>query len=245
MTRILRRIDWFEAIYWSIIAACVLGCFVGCERRAHDPTLTVPRAVMPDGIRPGDTVVFEYESDGGRLRRTDAASGTGPGLSTSSDEAAASFDTSAPAVGINGTTGTGGSGATEFTLRTVGGAARNPLLWVGIVAVLAGLACFYFGLRRAGTYLVLGGGGFVIAAMLPGWAWLIIAGVCGVGVIVYVWSERDARRSTEAARAVVAGVADLKRLDEVAYARVKAAVASHADESDRAVIDSIKRKDRL
>lgn len=240
------NINWFEAIYWSIIAVCVLGALVGCEQKPNHPATPdssiVPHMRIPDGTPPGATVEFEATIDGGLRKSTETASGTGAGLTTSSDEAAAKFATSAPGVTLPGMTGTGGDSAADFSVRTLRGAAGSPLLWVGIVGVVAGLAAFYFGLKRAATFLLLGGGGFIVAAMLPGWAWAIIAAVGLAGAGVYLWSEWDAKRLGRTAKAVVAGVDDLKRMDPVTYERAKAAVATHARSIENGTITQIKRK---
>lgn len=231
----------------SILGICLCLTLAACDRGATPPnssgTLTGSPPTPPATYYPpGSIVTHEYEFDGGHRIVTEQAGGTGAGLTTSGDEVAAKFAASAPSANLPGIESSGGDAASEFSVRSIKGAASNPLLWVGILSILGAGVAFYFGLRRAALVCGVVGGGFIAAAMLPGWGWFVLAGAGLVGVAVYIWAEKSGRNTLEALRAVVAGVEDLPTETR---RTAKAHIASHADDRDAMTIRLVKRKDGL
>jgi hypothetical protein len=202
----------------------------------------VPHFALPDGFDPLRQVEMRYVEHGPSSKTTEHATGTGAGLTTTSDEAASKFVTSAPGSTLPGIGSTGGSLSSTLSVRNLRDAAGNPLLWVGIVSILAAGVAFYFGLRRAAIVCVAIGIGFLAASMIPGWGWFILAAVGLVAVGVYVWAELTGKNTREALRAVVAGVEDLPTEQR---RQAKARIASHADDRDALTIRAIKRADGL
>lgn len=207
---------------------------------APPPAIPAPAFDIPGGFDPNKPVEARYVVTGPESRTNEHATGTGAGLSTNSDEAAAKFVTSAPGATLPGIGSTGGGASTEFSVRTIQGAASNPLLWVGILAVLAAGWAVFKGIPRAGLILGVIGGGFITAAMLPAWAWVLIAAAGVVAVAAYIWSEYGGKVKHEALRAVVDGVDSLKESSPGAYQIVKQEIGKQADTRDRKTIAKYK-----
>lgn len=242
--------------FWGVLCdAFVLAVLLtamihagGCDSRPAapptnpptPPSIPAPAFDIPGGFDPNKPVEARYVVEGPTAKSTEQATGTGAGLTTNSDEAAAQFDTSAPGANLPGIGSTGGSLSSRVTFRTLQSAASNPLLWVGIVAVLAAGVTFYLGLRRASLICVAIGGGFIAAAMIPGWGWFVLAAAALLGVGVYVYVEYGAKRTTSALQAVVDGVAATKETAPDAYTAVKREIGKQATATDRRVIDQRK-----
>ncbi len=180
-----------------------------------------------------------YES----LRRS--ATSKGASLETSAAEVAGTFNSSAPVVGLGegddgGATASGGSLDTTFSAK---GATTNPLVWVGILALIGAGVAFYFGLRRAALIAGVLGVGLIVAGMFPGLMVFIVAAVVLLLVGTFLWAEYKGKSHKEALRATLAGVEDLK--DAGIRMLVKSNIASHADEKDKATIREVKKADEL
>lgn len=177
---------WYAFLLLLCLAAMV-GCNEKPEPKPAQPT--TPQAVYPRDTPPGSTVRFEFESDEGSHRVDEQAHGTGAGLSTTSDEAAAKFNTSAPGATLPGIGSTGGSLESSLSVQTLKGASSNPLLWIGIAGIVAAGVAIYLGIRRAALICGIGGAGFIVAAMLPAWAWVVLAAVGVIAGSVYLLAE--------------------------------------------------------
>ncbi len=136
----------------------------------------------------------------------------------------------------------GTGGAFGATAAIIPGAGRNPILWVGILLLLAAGVCVYLQLRRAAMICGIGGAALIVAAMLPAWGWIIIAVAAVGGGGFYIWAEKQHMTMKEALRATVEGI---ERAPAEAKAAVKAEVAKAADPSDSVAIAAIKAKDGL
>jgi hypothetical protein len=197
-------------------------------------------------LPPGHVQTVVEEEIGGTVHTHETATGTGASIDARGNEAAADHDASAPTSQLS----TGIGGASGGTLRSritaIGGDPKGmAILGVGIALLLAAGAALYFGLRRAAIFLGIGGAGFIVAALLPAWAWIVLAAVALIGGGVYLWAEYGGRRSHEALRAVAAGVADTKKNAPETYAMVKERIAAHADAADVRTIAKVKMEDRL
>lgn len=236
--------DAFVVAVLIYVMVTLIGCGKSDPPAPAKPaapiTIPAPEFNLPGGFDPDKPVEMRYVEEGGETKSTEQASGTGAGLSTNSDEAAAKFVTSAPGATLPGIGSTGGGASTEFSVRTIQGAASNPLLWVGILAVLAAGWAVFKGIPRAGLILGVIGGGFITAAMLPAWAWVLIAAAGVVAVAAYIWSEYGGKVKHEALRAVVDGVDSLKESSPGAYQIVKQEIGKQADTRDRKTIAKYK-----
>lgn len=179
--------------------------FPGCDQpRGTTPPVTAPNTVQIDGhtitAQPGANITVRKEQSQGSSieKQKGSASGVGAGLQNGGKEVAGGFDASAPSAQGSGWLASGGASKIKFT--ALGGSETSPLMWAGIACVLGAGVAFYFGLRRAALIAGLAGGSLIVASMLPQWAFIIIA-LAGAGVLVfYVYSERQAKASTELAK---------------------------------------------
>lgn len=132
--------------------------------------------------------------------------GNGPGLHTATEGGAAGFESAAPSASLGGedpSTATGGT--TGFTQTFKGGSKSSPLLWVGIVLILAGVFVIYRGvsnplrarLIRPGAIAAALGIAFIAASMLPTVVWWVVAGIglLGGGVYLYEAHKHEAARA--------------------------------------------------
>jgi uncharacterized membrane protein YuzA (DUF378 family) len=190
--------------YLSVLLVLILLALAGCDTEppesGTDITINGERIKAPAG----HSVTIEGQSDigSGIDKRKGNAEGVGAGLDTESEKAAIGFDASSPLARLfNGSGASGGSTSIQQTL--IGGSATSPLLWVGILSLVGAGVAFYFGLRRAALICAVLGGSFVVASMLPAWAFILI-GVAGVvTVAVYIYAELKAKKNTELAKSFV------------------------------------------
>lgn len=240
-----------NGIGWMLFAIAAISLamiLLGCDRGKTPPnssgTLTgSPTLPPPTYYPPGSVVTHEYEHDAGHRIITEQAGGTGAGLTTSGDEVAAKFAASAPSANLPGIGSSGGTATSEFSVRSIEGAASNPLLWVGMASVIAAGVAFVLRLpRRVPLVCLTIGGGFIAAALMPKWGVFVLAAAGLGGLGVYIWAEKQGKNWFEALRAVTAGVEDLP--DEPRL-QVKKHVQSHAEEQDRITIRAVKQKDGL
>lgn len=203
------------------------------------------------GLPPGSRVTLKYRES----TTTETGEGAGAGASASGQKLDAGFTGSPPSVVAGGLSGTGG-GSTQQTMATgwtpPASLWRNPLLWLGVLFLLAAGGCVYLGLKRCGTILGVTGGALIAGAI---WPTLSIFAALGAVVVIaapYVVTEIqkrklgvDAHRKKESLRGVAEGVYDFSRAEPEAYERLKPYLSAKMDEADKAVIKEIKEADGL
>lgn len=164
---------------------------------------------IPAGLRlPTDSVHVLITDDRGSTEKRQTSEGVGSGARATGGQLNQQIDTSAPGATLGDQSATGGSLASRLRLVPVEQAASNPLLWVGIAAGLAAIACLYFGLRRLAFYLGLAAAAFIAAAMLPKLAVVLICGVALVIGGVLIWSEHNRQSLGTTLETVMRGVED-------------------------------------
>lgn len=223
---------------------------------AHDPGVHEPSPPRPAGrpdfvtarpmLLPGESATIVEEYTGGATTVHESGSATGAGAIARGEKLSDSLTGSAPAIGLGGgVSAAGGAFTRDVRVEPIATAARNPLLWAGLLGVVGAGVAFYFGLRRAALVSLACGAGLIVAAMLPAWAWAVIALGAAAAGGVYLWSEFHGKRAGEALRAVAAGVADVKGLAPESYKIVTERIGAHADNADVRTISAVKAKDRL
>ena len=232
------------------LLTCLL--LVGCwpdDQPAQPPAPKpeAPRAVMPEGLKGDETVRFKYRRDAGLSTSHETVAGRGASIDARGNDTAAAHDASAPTAQLSSGVGGSSGGSLRAQLSAIKPETlmSNPLMWVGLLGIVGAGAALYFGLRRAALFLGIGGAGLIVAAMLPAWAWIVLAAVAVIGGGVYLWAEYGGKRSHEALRAVAAGVSDLEDMAPESYKLVKTRVAKHADAKDAKTIDRVKTEDGL
>jgi uncharacterized membrane protein YuzA (DUF378 family)/predicted small secreted protein len=187
-----------------LILITVLFTLAGCDTEppesGTDITINGERIKAPAG----HSVTIEGQSDigPGIEKRRGSAEGVGAGLDTESERAAQEFRSTAPFAWLpGGYRADGGSTSIQQTL--IGGTQASPLLWVGILSLVGAGVAFYFGLRRAALICAVLGGSFVVASMLPAWAFVLIGLAGVVTVAVYIYAELKAKKNTELAKSFV------------------------------------------
>ena len=194
-------------------------------------------------LPPGSTVTITEETDLGTRVEHESAEGVGAGLDTSAEKIDGNFEGSVPSAALSGgVAATGGGALSRYTGLSLPPLAANPLIWLGALCILGAGACVYFKLRRAAVICAAAGGVLIAAAMLPGWAWALLACLGVGGLAVYIWAERSGQGFKEGLRAVAAGVEDMPpapRHD------LKRRIAAHAEARDRKVIAKVKKADGL
>jgi hypothetical protein len=205
-----------------------------------------PQQIL-DQLPPGSTIEFQTTrtSDGGS--RTEKSEGVGAGARASGDgKLQQNVTGSAPEAGIG--FAKGGSVNAETTVTP----ASRALLIAGILALLASGASVYLRLPvRTSIIIAAVGIGLIALDFFPG---LALLGVLGAVVLAgfYIYSEFQAGRkigelrvSHEALRSVAAGISDLKRVDPAVYEKAKERIGAQVEDAEKAVIDRIKKEDRL
>lgn len=230
------------------------------------------------GLPPGSKITLEATRtvDGGTRDVDEGAEGASASLKARGDkevEIDKFTSTTPPLAGLgNGRQASGSD--TDTKSKTKGGgmadAWKSPAFWVGVLFLL-GAAGVGIGLKQLRPAMILGaiGAGLIAVAFFP---LLLIPVLLGALLVVagpYVWKELahektkavaaevalDATKKTEALRAVVAGVDEVRKVGaaggELApsakewYERLKDFIASQADAEDGQVIAEIKRLDGL
>lgn len=190
------------------------------------------------------------------------ASATGASGESVGSEAALKLKSEPAELTLPGGATAAGGGVDADGNAKGGSVFNNPLLWVGIVLVIAAVAVNFIPLGSIiiPKRLVLGVGAlgacFIVASFMPLWFWIVV----GVGLLVlgltWVGGEMDLHKQKknlqserqhrnvmkEGLRAVVAGVAHAPR---EAKEIVKASIARHADAADLVTIANIKAEDGL
>ena len=196
-------------------------------------------ADLTKNLPPGTTVEYIITDEN--------AKGSGASLQASGDKIVTEFDASSP----ESTLGKGRAGASGGSLFAGVEAERfesafgNPLLWVGILCVLA---AGYFAYRRLGSAAIAAGvvgGTFIAIALFPG---IIIVAIAAAGVLAVgsaFYANNNSLKFKEALRATVAGIAELSDQDDGVYRDIKYRVDKHAEPGDVEVIKKIKREDDL
>lgn len=212
----------------QLLACCLLLTVAGCKPEPApkpSPTAQPPQTIYPIGTPPNSRVTFESHTDNGEYHRKESANGTGTGIDATGDAAKVQQKTTAPNASLPGIGADGGASDASASALTLEGAASNPLLWVGIALLLGGGTCLYLGIRRAALICGVGGVGLIVAAMLPAWAWFIIAAVGLVAAGVYVWAEYHGQSAKLALTSVVRNV---EKLPTPTRQAIKTNVASSA-----------------
>lgn len=203
-------------------------------------------ALLDEARRGGYEVELEVD-DLGWITTSESGSGTGAGLSAEGDKLVTEWDGSAPSVvGPGGRAVSGGgarSASTGMALRLPDGVGSAPLLWAGILLLVAAGAGGWF-LKSVKFGLVFGGiGGVLIAVGLyPAIALWGVLGAIAIAVVYALRSDAVAARFRESTRALV-GAIDHPTVEPDAKTAVAGALAMEADASDKAVIASVRAKD--
>lgn len=224
------------------ILACLCGCDVEPQPSGVDVRIGDRRIQAP----PGHTVEIEGTDDIGSemFSHKGEASGVGAGLDTETEKAAIGFNASAPFASLlNAPNASGGSSSITQTLT--GGSQASFLMWAAIAIGLGSIPVFIWVNKRAGVAMFGFAGVLIVAAMLPQWAWIVIAFASLAGAGVYVYAERDVKKKDDALGVVTGGVEDLT---DTPRQLVKAAIAARAAKADTNVgktIAKIKAKKGL
>lgn len=202
----------------------------------------------PDG---SVETVMRTENTG--AANTATATAEGAGVTASGEQIQQGFDASAPEISLaqgGGGSTSGGAIKGENKAKTdlakiVGKAAGNPLMWVGILLLLAGIGCLFVPIRRGAMVLLPAGIGLIAVSFLPEWAWWLIAALALFGGALYVWTELDARKKARLAEKLRYGLAGVTRGVESLPADIREVVKRHVDvvtdDEDKAVIRDVKR----
>ena len=193
------------------------------------------------------TITQSQTTDGGSVKTTEEAKGTGASGEAKGDKSELKIDGSAPTAKLPGRAESdGGSVKSSGSAKIDASLFGNPLLWAGILSWLAAAVSVYLRLPlRVALIAVAAGAAFICAALFPAAMLFLVGGTAVAGVGFFVWSSMQAdqgAKAKEALRAVVAGVATAPI---GAAEAVKAEIAKHADESDKAVIKKVKKADDL
>jgi len=196
-------------------------------------------------LKPGTEIEFRFEyEDGGTLE--EQGHGIGAGAYAEGSELSDSFDGSAPAVNLTGSTASGGSSSRAFEGDATFIPAMpwgSPLFWVGLVCL--GVAGFgvYAKLMRLAVGAGVAGVGLLAAAFYPVILIFALAGVAVVFLLPYIRAELAERRNAAAADGVQRAMGRvLAAVEESPDGQdIKTRVSEKADESDRDTIDAVKR----
>lgn len=243
---------------WIALLACFI-CSTAFAQLTPEQEETIRQAL---NLPPGSTITLQHEAtkttDQGTLEVTEEASGKGAALRASGEKIVGDFNATAPQASLGENRTASGSDVAD-SMKITGSVNlwANPLMWVGILCILAAGACLYLGLPPKATLITaIAGAGFITAAIMPGVLIFLLAavGLIVVGPYIYTeWKaiknktklEEEAEGYREALRAAVAGISDLKTRNPDLYNAAKAAISSHTTDDDIAVIQQIKTMDRL
>lgn len=222
---------------------CLLACcwLAGCDSLASSST-SAPKAMAKS-----TTTTTELDDKGKpKSTTTTTREGTATGASTSATGAKVNqkSETESPVVAFDGMTVSGGASQSSNNGEGSGDltGTRSPLLWVGIACLLFAAVAVWQGWK--GIIIPAAGTGVVMLA-LAFYPWLLLWGVLALVAIVggpYIWQYVQGFRAKEALRAVVAGVADAP--PEVQM-QVQDRVSAHADDSDKATIRKVRKRDNI
>ncbi len=243
-----------------IIPVCVSLMLAGCGSRTRvdggavnvsrqetvtAPTVTRETRQIVHPIADKQPVVETVTSvkTGGETR-TVIASGTANGASaeaTGDGKIAQDLQTGAPNLNLGeGVTGSGGE------VDSTSQASAAPKTWgvwaVGLLVLLAAGGLLYIGQPKAAIIAGAIGIGLITAGFFPLLLLWVLLGAIALAVAAWFWSAKTGKSFKEAVRAVAAGI---ETLPDEAATLAKKAIASHADDSDKAVISRIKREDGL
>lgn len=249
----MSRRTWTSAI---LVWAAVLGC----DRQPFEPeTRPSPKIdgwQFPANAPDDRPVAIRYTERRGTT--TEKVGGQGAGLTASGDATNTKVDSSAPTVALPGLSASGGTTSGSAVARIDSKTVQIAALVLGTLLLIGG-GIGYWKTTLRPCLIVAGVGVCLIAsAFLPGWFWLLAAGLATVLLLAAAYfslrgewsalreadnSDLEAKRFREALRAVVAGVEDI---DNAEIRRgVKARVARHADRTDADTIRSVKIDDNL
>lgn len=241
-------------------------CVLGCDKRAFEPAEPTPttQAATPkiDGWQfptnaPDDRpVAIRYTERRGTT--TEKVGGQGAGLTASGDATNTQVDSSAPTVGLPGLSASGGTTRGSAVAKIDSKAVQIAALVIGTLLLIGGGWGYFKTTLR--PWLGIAGVGvcLIAAAFLPGWFWLVAAGLALVLLFAAAyfalrgeWAALreasnngvDASRFREALRAVVAGVEDIK--DDTIRRAVKGKIAAQAEQGDADTIREVKIADNL
>lgn len=202
-------------------------------------------------------ITNESTTNGGSVSRQAQAQGTGAGFTTTGDKIVDNITGSAPSTSLPGlgAESTGGSSEKDTKAEMFQLPAslwKNPLLWLGVLCLIAAGACTYIGLKRPALGLGIAGVSLLASAFFP---WLLLVGVV-VAFLAVAFphiraefvaraKEREVKMYKEPLRAVLAAESELRTSNPGAYEMLKVATERQADGTDSSVIDKIKREDRL
>lgn len=231
--------------------------------QATNPTQLTPEQISAlrdtfSNLPAGSKVRVEVKHrDEGSATNGEQSTGKGASATSEGDKLNDQITGEAPVLarGADGSASAKGGGIDRETsasaVKVPASAWANPLLWAGILAIAGAGVAVYFGLRRAAVISGIAGAGLILSAAYPGLMLLMLLGVvvAVLGPYLYAeWQKRkgdmNQRSAYEALRAVVAGV-EGPGVPAEARAAVKAVIAKESDAADRAVIDQVKREDKI
>jgi hypothetical protein len=223
----------------------------------------------------GSSITLEQTTtrDGGFFKMEEEATGLGAGLNARGEKIVSDFNAGAPESNLSGKgNAVGTSIASSTSVLGSSNLWSNPLLWVGIVLVLASAGSmairpptFPVAIPIRATLVTASVGiAFICAVLFPTFSLFIVA----VGVLAvaapYVYREfanqriakqaDEAQVSHNALRSVAAGISDFKaiaadpkqsHIPPEMWNRLKDALESHLTDEEKAVIQKIRRQDGL
>jgi len=258
------------------IAACAINCRAYVlEPPGRDPPPT--RAPLSQEKReallklldasPDDEIEIKMsetdERDGGSRWTDERATGTGAGLRARGDKVETGFNGSAPGASLGGDRASAKGGGSEADVSAEvfkPPSISSPLLWCGIIALIASAVFVYLKWTRAAFITGAFGAGLIAAGCFPAaFAWIV--GVGGLACLgVYLWTEHekrqveldkklasesadDGQRARETLRSMIAAVGGLKKTNGNLYEQIKAELAKHLTPDENEYVQGIKRQD--
>lgn len=230
-----------------VVILFALLCLAGCER-PQEVSLPDGRKVAVPHNATDVNLSWEENITPGLNQREGSANAKGPGLTTSADSIASEFNSSIGAIWTPGGFGIGG-GTTSIKQSAQSAAQpwKNPLFWIGLGLITAGMVGWRYGLGNLAKYAVIMGTAALATAFYPGLIILFLLAAAAAAFwpqIVAEWqrikAQKAAHRYREGLRAVVAGV---EQTSDAARLEVKKNVQANSDPPDRDTIREIKRGD--
>lgn len=213
--------------------------------------------------------------DSGSVTVEEEAVGTGASLKAKGEKIVQDFRSEAPGASLGKDRAGATGGGTDSQIRIAGltSAAKSPVFWIGVFCLLIGVGLLFvrppqFPVPlvpvRTSIYLGIAGAGLIAAALFPV-AFYIAVGIAVLAIVFpYIRREfaaavdrqraEEGEKAKRALRSVAAGIADFKLtardpLDPTvpapAWEKLKKYLESHIEDDERAVIDRIRKEDRL
>ena len=235
--KLSERAKWW-IFFCAIIAVIVWNIFwlSGCSMLGSART-TAPGAGMTETTE-------STKPDGTKEKHSRTYSATGTGTTATGEKVDQQSEAQPATIGLpDGTVLTGGGGTSRS--KAMGSSLTglsSPLLWVGIACFLLAAVAVW---RGWNSLIVPAAGAGVVFIAVAFYPWLMLWAVLALVVIVggpYVWAAIQAKRATEAARALTETAASLPT---EAKAEFEKGLTRAVEGSDMQVIQNIVKKDDL